>query len=212
MTYKARKIKPVAVVVHHSGTSDLAMDKAIQSFNNTHKSKGFPVSTTGYYVGYHEIIDAEGNFRKVREYDEEGAHCKANGRNFNSIGICMIGDFRGVSPTKAQLDTLVKRLKFHAERLKLKKGDITYHRKESLLDAKVGSTECPGVQVIAKFDEIVSRVFETQLELSEWQKEAVEFAKNFGFSNGERPLDTITRVEVMEMIRKYDLEKDRKKK
>jgi murein DD-endopeptidase MepM/ murein hydrolase activator NlpD len=43
------------------------------------------------------------------------------------------------------------------------------------------------------------------MKLENWQIEAIRFAKELGYSNGERPLEPITRVEVMEMIRKYHL-------
>lgn len=39
--------------------------------------------------------------------------------------------------------------------------------------------------------------------LDEWQRNAVRWAKKEKVSNGERPLDPITRVEVMEMLRKF---------
>lgn len=43
-----------------------------------------------------------------------------------------------------------------------------------------------------------------EMELSEWQKEFVEWAKSTGVSNGERPLDQISRVEAMGMIKKFE--------
>lgn len=41
--------------------------------------------------------------------------------------------------------------------------------------------------------------------LPEWQQRAVDWAKSNKVSNGERPNDPITRVEVMEMLRKFAL-------
>jgi len=41
-------------------------------------------------------------------------------------------------------------------------------------------------------------------ELSDWQKEFVDWATKAGVSNGERPLDSITRVEAMGMMKKFE--------
>ena len=44
-------------------------------------------------IGYHYVIDRNGNIREGRPEQGLGAH--VNGRNANSIGICLIGGFGG---------------------------------------------------------------------------------------------------------------------
>jgi len=44
-----------------------------------------------------------------------------------------------------------------------------------------------------------------EYHLDEWQKNAINWATKKGVSNGERPLSSITRVEVMEMLRKFSV-------
>lgn len=44
-------------------------------------------------------------------------------------------------------------------------------------------------------------------ELSDWEKDAREWAIKNGVSNGERPLDPLTRVELWETLRKASLKK-----
>jgi N-acetylmuramoyl-L-alanine amidase len=40
-------------------------------------------------IGYHWVIDLDGNVETGRPEEEEGAHCE--GHNLDSIGICLIG-------------------------------------------------------------------------------------------------------------------------
>lgn len=42
------------------------------------------------------------------------------------------------------------------------------------------------------------------MNLSDWELQARNYAMERGYSNGERPRDTLKRIEMMEMLRKYD--------
>jgi len=52
------------------------------------------------YAGYHYIILEDGTTEQCRAHDEEGIHCR--GQNFNSIGVCFMGNFNRSYPTEAQ--------------------------------------------------------------------------------------------------------------
>lgn len=49
-------------------------------------------------IGYHYIIDTDGDVAKGRPVERAGAHVK--GRNSNSIGICLIGGYGGTATDK----------------------------------------------------------------------------------------------------------------
>lgn len=89
-----RQKSPVLIILHHSGTK---VDTP-QKIHRAHKRRGF----SG--IGYHYVVDKEGNIFTGRPLDKIGAHCKHN--NNYSVGICLIGDFRYEQPTEEQMTSL----------------------------------------------------------------------------------------------------------
>ena len=59
-------------------------------------------------IGYHYVIDLQGEIHEGRDIERTGAHCK--GHNFHSIGIAYVGGKREGKPadtrTEAQKDGL----------------------------------------------------------------------------------------------------------
>ena len=94
---------PEKIILHHSGVD--SSGNQLTAINRYHKSRGFPLSELGWYVGYHELIEKDGRIIKTRESYEEGAHT-LNDWNRKSIGICLIGNFHVHAPTQAQLVAL----------------------------------------------------------------------------------------------------------
>lgn len=85
---------PSRVVVHCSATDDSPrMDsRAIRAY---HKSLGWED------IGYHFLLEEIGGklmLVRGRPARYEGAHCKAAGRNRDSIGFCIVGDFDEAPP------------------------------------------------------------------------------------------------------------------
>jgi hypothetical protein len=99
---------PKYIIVHHSITPrDLNIELTQRSINTTHKNRGFPKSSLGFYVGYTYMIFGDGTVRQYRQDNEAGAHCREANMNFQSIGICVIGDFdRDPLPSEAQKTAL----------------------------------------------------------------------------------------------------------
>ncbi|MBU6430901.1 MAG: N-acetylmuramoyl-L-alanine amidase [Patescibacteria group bacterium] len=93
---------PTKIIVHHS--ADITQTDQLAKINEYHKERDFPVSSLGYYVGYHYLINHAGQLTQTRKIEDEGAHCI--GLNFDSIGICMEGNFDIELPTDAQKATL----------------------------------------------------------------------------------------------------------
>lgn len=48
-----------------------------------------------------------------------------------------------------------------------------------------------------------NKIIKEKSTMEQWKQQALDWAKKNGVSNGERPEEAITRVEAMEMIRKY---------
>lgn len=94
---------PRRVVLHCSDTPDLPKSHkdydrfGLVDIDLWHKQRGFKK------VGYHYIIRKSGKVEKGRKDTEQGAHCKANGGNIDSLGVCLIG--RSLF-SEAQLDAL----------------------------------------------------------------------------------------------------------
>ena len=90
------------IIIHHSN-----VDKPLSQFpaiERYHKSLGFPLSSMGFFTGYHRLIDKEGRIITARADKDTGAH--SIGWNNKSIGICLMGDFNRFVPTKPQLNSL----------------------------------------------------------------------------------------------------------
>ncbi len=124
---------PKRIIWHHSESS--IQDNQSPHINEWHKARAFPISSLGYYIGYHFVIEKNGSVFKARETNEIGAHDA--GENIDSIGICLAGDFNKGLPTRAQeLSMRVVVLE-----LMLKYGislnAIEPHRRDD-------ATDCPG--------------------------------------------------------------------
>ena len=94
--------KPENLIVHH--TADYYIGEQFSRINAWHKQRDFPISSKGFFVGYHYVIERSGQLIQAREDTETGAH--TIGMNNNSIGICVVGDFNQERPSLAQLIAL----------------------------------------------------------------------------------------------------------
>ena len=93
--YMTRK-ETNAIVIHHTGTLEDA-DVSAEQTDSAHKNNGW----TG--IGYHYIIRKDGTIEKGRPHSAIGAH--AYGRNSDTIGIALSGNFELVEPTAAQIES-----------------------------------------------------------------------------------------------------------
>ncbi|MHB1316362.1 MAG: peptidoglycan recognition protein family protein [Minisyncoccota bacterium] len=124
---------PTKIIVHHS--ADSTPTDQLAKINEYHKNRDFPQSSLGYYVGYHFLINHAGVLTQTRKLEDEGAHTK--GLNFDSIGICLEGNFSEELPTEAQKETLGKLFLQLCELYKFDVTDIYPHR-------AFGNTSCYG--------------------------------------------------------------------
>ena len=137
-------------VLHHIGRLGGLKASEIDAkvIHRWHKERGFLGCAYGY------IILTDGTIQRGRKRDELGAHCK--GHNYQSIGICVVGDFDNASPTAEQLDALARLL-----------ADLHDHfgldaaREETILGhCDLNKTDCPGVNLYKKIPAIRRKVIE----------------------------------------------------
>lgn len=92
-------MKPTSIVIHHE-----LGNQGFWGVNEYHRQIFNFRSSLGYYCAYQYFINKDGQLFQARLDDEEGCH--TIGRNKDSIGICLAGNFDLERPTPAQLITL----------------------------------------------------------------------------------------------------------
>lgn len=132
---------PTVLVYHHTA----ALGLTPESINEDHKGKGWGG------IGYHFYIRKNGTIYRGRPEEYIGAH--AIGKNYDSIGICLEGDFEREEPTEAQKSSLVK---LSTDMI------IKYNLKDAIGHRDVYETLCPGEKF--PMEEIKERVKEEILK------------------------------------------------
>ena len=84
------------IIFHHS----LANTSSAADIDAWHRARGFDC------IGYHYAIRRDGTIEHGRDVRDIGAH--ANGSNFDSVGVCLEGDFRHYPPTPEQIESAGK--------------------------------------------------------------------------------------------------------
>ncbi len=123
--------KPQYIIVHHTGGTDAnpkqdSSGYTVKQCDADHKARFNMKSSLGWYVGYQYFIDKEGIVTQTRNDLEEGAH--TIGRNFDSIGICLAGNFDVTLPTQAQIDALQKLITYKKYQYSIPVDNIYPHR------------------------------------------------------------------------------------
>ena len=128
------------IIIHHSATD---VGNAL-SFDYVHSNKR---KWNG--LGYHFVIDngtsgkedgqVEISPRWIKQQD--GAHCKACGMNYNGIGICLVGNFSKDRVTSKQMESLVYLVNVLKEYYAVPGSNILGHGQVS-----GANTECPGTR------------------------------------------------------------------
>ncbi|MDP2628853.1 MAG: peptidoglycan recognition family protein [Nanoarchaeota archaeon] len=104
------------IIIHHSQRQN----DFPEFIRQRHIQRGFED------IGYHWLVDAEGNLYKGRDEKFIGAH--VFGHNKDSFGVCLIGDLDKAHPTKKQISTLIEFLRDKAIQNKISTENILGHR------------------------------------------------------------------------------------
>ena len=127
------EIQPNRIIWHHS--ADASTRYQFEGINQYHKTRGFPKSSLGFYVGYHYLVEYDGTIRKARKDTEIGAHDKDE--NYGSIGICLAGHFGINKPSAAQAEAAAQLVDELIIKWNVPITRIDPHRWND-------STDCPG--------------------------------------------------------------------
>lgn len=151
--------RPSRLIWHHSGDAD--QSRQLAKINSWHKKRGFPLSSLGYYVGYHYLIEADGVVVQTRREDEIGAHDQ--GENPNSLGICFAGNFDENMPNEAQVVAAVRLVADIRSRHDILITRIEPHRFDD-------DTSCPGSLLSDNWliDEYLKREGSPALRVFQW--------------------------------------------
>lgn len=114
---------PKEIVVHHTDTTK----ESPEEVNAAHKAQGW----NG--IGYHFYIRKDGTIYRGRPEEVIGSH--TYGRNRDTIGICLEGNFEKETPTKEQMKSLVN---ISADMI------IKYNLEDIKKHSDLNSTLCPG--------------------------------------------------------------------
>ena len=134
---------PRFLMIH---TSDVKQDIVFDQFNsiNTYHrdEKKFPISSLGYYIGYHYLITGN-KIYQCRLDTDEGSHCdfKVNGvsMNFQSIGVCWGGDGDVELPNSALREHLRRCISDLMYKYDIPIDRVVFHR-----DYNNQGKTCPG--------------------------------------------------------------------
>ena len=156
-------MKPLYIIVHHTVSS---RDKTtVADVDAWHKLRWPDFrSELGYWVGYHYLIEGNGQITQTRKGHEEGAHT-LGGYNQKSIGVCLTGDFDTEEPSVSQLAALKALLDRLKRQYDIPDTNILGHKQAWL-------TACPGFYLMKWLDaykqlSLLQRLFEllNQLQL-----------------------------------------------
>lgn len=124
------------IILHH--TADETLTSQYDKINVYHKDvKKFPLGGFGSYVGYHVLIEFNGDIIFCRPFEEIGAHDA--GENADSIGVALAGNFNTQQPTASQMLSFSKVVEIIWDKIG-KEVPIEGHRIND-------TTECPGKNI-----------------------------------------------------------------
>jgi len=130
-----------AIVIHHSGTK--SGNSAI--FDRWHR-EGNHWEGVGYdFVIGNGSNSGDGEVEVTFRWREQktGAHCggtRGNWANREAVGVCLVGNFNQTAPTRRQMQSLAKLIRFLQGRYGIEKSRIYGHNSTP----GAHKTDCPG--------------------------------------------------------------------
>lgn len=153
------------LILHHSASP---FNITAEDIHEWHKSRTDNIYSDWLGIGYHYVIEADGEIVRGRPETAVGAHCL--GFNEFSLGICVVGNFEQTTPKEIQTESLIKLL----TGLKHKYPNVEIYGHKYFV-----KTTCPGRNF--PIDKIVN-VVDNYYKVSPHFAEAVELARSKGLS------------------------------
>jgi len=123
------------IIVHHTGAEE----------RNAEQVRSYHLSLGWQDIGYHFVIERDGEVVKGRNLSLPGAHCRAGGMNFKGIGVALIGNLELHPPLQKQEDALVHLLRCLGEKFSIPVTNILGHN-----EVPGANTLCPGRFLVMK--------------------------------------------------------------
>lgn len=155
------------ILVHHSASDH---GDAFE-INRWHLDKGW----SG--IGYHYVILKDGTIQRGRPEYAVGAQCYGQ-RNYDSIAICLIGNFEKYAPTKEQMKSLIWLIKDIRGRY----GELPVQR-----HSDHQSTACPGR--LFPYQEVIKELEVNNMP--DWKRGIMLDAKEAGLITSDHNPDDV---------------------
>ena len=173
------------IILHHSAVSRNKNDKQYDAISNYHSN------TLGWgEIGYHYLIEPDGDIRKGRDINKSGAHTSQNLMNYRSVGVCLTGNFDIEEPTKEQKEALIKLFTRLQAEYGIPDEKIKLHRDF----AKYKS--CPGTRI----PNDIKGYLNLNDGYPEWAARHAHELDKLNIMSMERPNDPMTRAEVATVL------------
>lgn len=124
------------ITIHHDGMPTVALTTHTQNRERIRQIRNLHVNNNGWGdIGYHYIVDRNGNVWEGRPLTWQGAHV-AN-QNPGNLGVMCLGNFEIERPSTAQFDALTGFVSALAAHHRIPRRNISTH-------LELASTLCPG--------------------------------------------------------------------
>lgn len=140
--------KTERIIIHHAASSP---DATMEQEDAYHRSLGWAC------LGYHYFIEQDGKVKIGRPDWAVGAH--AINANYDSLGVCLAGNFEITPPTSSQMDALAGLI------LDIRRvyGNIPYQG-HNTVDPVNHPTACPGA--LFPWDDLAKRLEVNPVEIT----------------------------------------------
>lgn len=195
------------IVIHHTGGTDI--DASAEQIDEWHKNQDW------VGIGYHAVIRKNGTIERGRPEWAVGSH--AYGENWHTLGIHLSGAMDTVQPTKAQIESCAHLVAYYCEKynIPIDREHIVGHREVN------DDTSCPGENLYAKMDEIVSKAAwyaaqydesegEADEKETEWKEDMEEIKKELTRYNTIEELPEWAKPTIQKIVKKGLLSGDGK--
>lgn len=186
--------------IHHSVTPQGEPTvRAVGRINYAHQNRwpGLNPSSLGYYVGYHYLINSNGDVVQTRADNDTGVHNNINNMNYKAIGVCLIGNFEDDKLEGEQRKSLIQLVASLTKKYKIPKENIGYHK-------QFKATQCPGKNVIDQWNDILDEIYE--VGIPEWAiaEGVYDFVDELSLQTGDpTPFKQMTQVEFFTFLKRY---------
>lgn len=189
------------IVIHHTGGTDI--DASAEQIDGWHKNQDW------VGIGYHFVIRKNGTIERGRPEWAVGSH--AYGENWHTLGIHLSGAMDKVQPTDAQIESCAHLVAYLCDEyeIPIDREHIVGHREVN------DDTSCPGENLFAKMDLIVSKAAwyakqDGEAKEKEWKEDMEEIKKEITRYNTIEELPEYAKPTIQKLVDKKLLSGDGK--